>query len=132
MASLAAATIATSKYFPLDKMKLITFGEPRVGDKTYTDLHDSLITYAYRVIHKHDIFPHEPPTWIDGYHHHKSEVWYDNDMAVGDPFLECDEDESKKCSESTLNLNPGDHQFYYNTSLTFANAGCAGWNPYKK
>jgi predicted lipase len=131
MASLAAATIATSNLFPLDKIKLVTFGEPRIGDKTYAELHDSLIPYAYRIIHNHDIFPHEPPSWIYGYQHHKSEVWYNNDMAVGDSYVECDEDESKKCSESVVNLNPLDHQSYYNVKVIFANSGCDGWNPYK-
>jgi hypothetical protein len=130
MASLAATTLVTTKVFPADKIKLVTFGQPRVGDKTYAALIDSLMPYAYRVIHHRDLVSNIPPQFLYGYHHHKSEVWYNNDMTKGQPYLECDEDESKKCSDSKLDLSTADHSLYYNVATSFATNGCKGWNPF--
>jgi hypothetical protein len=130
MASIAATTIATTNYFPGDKIKLVTYGQPRTGDKTYAALVDSTIPYAYRVIHKNDIVPQIPPQFLYGYHHHKNEVWYNNDMAKGQPWIECDEDEGKKCSDSETTVVGSDHDYYYGVTVGFASYGCQGWNPY--
>ena len=75
MASLAATTISKLGYMSPDKIKLITFGEPRVGDADYASAVDTLIPYVYRIIHAHDIVPHVPPRGLYGYIHHKGEVW---------------------------------------------------------
>ena len=132
MASITATTLAVTKVVPADMIKLVTFGQPRVGDKTYATLIDSLIPYAYRVIHKNDLVAAIPPQFLYDYHHHKSEVWYNNDMTVGQPWIECDEDEGKKCSDSAIDLNTGDHSIYYNVLTSFASNGCKGWNPYSQ
>ena len=105
LASLGAATIAHTNLYPADQIKLVTFGQPRVGDKGYAAAVDSTIAYAYRVVHKNDIVPQLPPQFLKGYHHHKSEVWYDNSMNVGATFTECDVDEGAQCSDSQLDLN---------------------------
>uniref|UniRef100_A0A914PCB5 Fungal lipase-like domain-containing protein n=1 Tax=Panagrolaimus davidi TaxID=227884 RepID=A0A914PCB5_9BILA len=132
IASIAATTIAHTKLISPDMIKLITYGEPRVGDKTYAELSDSLLPYTYRVVHKHDIVPHLPPKGFRNYYHHKSEVWYNNNMAVGQTWVECDVDEGDKCSDSTLDLVPNDHDDYFNIDTGFANNGCKGWNIYNK
>ena len=105
IASITATTIAHLKLYPLDKIKLVTYGQPRVGDKAYASTVDSLLPYSYRVIHNNDLFAHVPPQWLKGYTHHKSEIWYNNDMAVGASFIECDVDEGPGCSNSQLDLN---------------------------
>jgi hypothetical protein len=126
MASIAATTIATSNYFDSNKIKLVTYGQPRTGDKTYAALVDATIPYAIRVVHKFDIVPQIPPRFLYGYHHHKSEVWYNNDMAVGDPWIECDEDESKQCSDSETTVVGSDHDYYYGVTVGMASYGCKG------
>ena len=75
MACIAATTISYNGYLPQEKIKLITFGEPRVGNSDYVTAVDKLLSYAFRVIHSHDIVPHLPPKGMFGYYQHKSEIW---------------------------------------------------------
>ena len=75
MACIAAATISSYKYVPQDKIKLITYGEPRVGNAAYVTVTDKLLPYVFRVVHAHDMVPHLPPKGMLGYYHHKAEVW---------------------------------------------------------
>uniref|UniRef100_A0A914PSF5 Fungal lipase-like domain-containing protein n=1 Tax=Panagrolaimus davidi TaxID=227884 RepID=A0A914PSF5_9BILA len=131
MASLAATTIATNKLFPANKIKLVTFGQPRVGDVSYANLVDSIIPHSYRIIHQNDVVPSSPPEWLFGYHHHKSEIWFNNDMTSGQKYIECDEDESQKCSDGAFNMDMIEHLWYYNVLANFATDGCQGWNIHK-
>jgi len=139
MASLCAGYIAYTGYFPVDKIKLVTYGQPRVGDGTYAGYIDNTLPYTYRVVHKADIVPHLPPIWLEmgddlkNYTHHKSEVWYNNDMAVGQTYVECDVNESNQCSDqlegNLLDLSIADHDVYFDLSTGFAENGCPGYNP---
>uniref|UniRef100_A0A7E4W774 Lipase_3 domain-containing protein n=1 Tax=Panagrellus redivivus TaxID=6233 RepID=A0A7E4W774_PANRE len=125
-ATIGATTIVHLGYAPANRMKLYTFGQPRVGDSDFAAAHDKLGFESYRVTHHQDIVPHVPPQLFEGYHHHQSEVWYNNDMTIGEPYIECDADESKKCSDSNLiDLSMNDHTHYFNHSVSgFANDGC--------
>ena len=66
-------------------------------------------------------------------------------MTVGSTYTVCSEDEGKRCSDSTLDLNHGvsrnsfsyeirsyfqDHDYYFNLHFKFAKQGCPGYNPY--
>ena len=75
MASIGAATISKYGYLPVEKIKLITFGQPRVGNDSYAAAVDKLIPYSVRVVHDHDLVAHLPPEGMLGYVHHKAEVW---------------------------------------------------------
>ena len=75
LACVTAATISEYKYVPADKIKLVTFGEPRVGNTAFASTVENLVPYAFRVIHADDIIPHVPPKGTLGYYHHKYEVW---------------------------------------------------------
>ncbi|CAJ0918625.1 unnamed protein product, partial [Mesorhabditis belari] len=74
----------------------MTFGEPRVGDSAFVEMHDARFGgttgYSYRVVHQNDIVPHIPPQ-LFSYEHHKTEIWYDNDMKTAD-YKTCSMDES--------------------------------------
>ncbi|TKR87350.1 hypothetical protein L596_011761 [Steinernema carpocapsae] len=129
MASLAAATIAHLEYVEKSKLKLLTFGQPRVGDWAFAKAHDSLVFYSYRVVHNRDTVPHVPPehspaAWFDGYRHHASEVFYKNDMKPGQPYTVCHEDEGKTCSDQFY-FDPyiTDHLHYYQDRMMFADFG---------
>uniref|UniRef100_A0A914QUM1 Fungal lipase-like domain-containing protein n=1 Tax=Panagrolaimus davidi TaxID=227884 RepID=A0A914QUM1_9BILA len=130
MASIAATTIATTNLFDAKKIKLVTFGQPRTGDESYAALVDLLIPYAIRVVHRDDIVPLIPPGFLYGYRHHKSEVWYDNDMSINDTFQECDEDESNQCRDGKFAFDIKDHDKYFDVGVGMAQDGCKGWNPY--
>ncbi|XP_066918204.1 uncharacterized protein [Clytia hemisphaerica] len=58
------------------KSSLITFGQPRVGDAAYAELHDSLIsTYRkLRFVNKADLVTKLPPRSL-GYRHHSRAVY---------------------------------------------------------
>ena len=75
MASVGAATISAYGYASPDKIKLVTYGQPRTGNSDYAAAVDKLISYTFRIIHAHDLVPHLPPKGMLGYYHHKSEAW---------------------------------------------------------
>jgi len=56
--------------------RLITFGEPRVGDRLYAAWHDMLIPphQKLRIVHNGDLVPHVPPK-LKGYRHESREIW---------------------------------------------------------
>uniref|UniRef100_A0AC35FXZ5 Fungal lipase-like domain-containing protein n=1 Tax=Panagrolaimus sp. PS1159 TaxID=55785 RepID=A0AC35FXZ5_9BILA len=126
MASLCAAEIVKSGYFSANKTKLITFGQPRTGNKDYAEAHDLLMNYSYRVVHANDIVPHLPTDGFENYRHHKSEVWFNNAMLTSESgYIECDEDESKLCSDGVFDLSIDDHRSYYGKDImTWALNGC--------
>jgi len=124
-ASIYAALISALGYVTPDKIKLITMGQPRVGDQAFADSYPSLVNYAYRVVHANDWVPALPPLGLLNYSHHQSEVWYDNNMAIGDPYIVCDAEESKKCSDSQLDINHTDHDYYFNKTVHYTQDGCA-------
>lgn len=59
-----------------NESRLITFGEPRVGGKSFSDLHDKLIHPArkVRVVYGRDMIPHIPAC-IYGWRHANRELW---------------------------------------------------------
>ena len=74
-AVICAATISYLKYFDPSKIILMTFGGPRVGDKTFADKYPKWVPEAYRVVHRKDLIPHLPAEGFLGYYHIASEVW---------------------------------------------------------
>jgi len=117
MAALAATYISQMQYFDPNMIKLVTFGEMRIGDKTFADRVPTLVPYVYRVVHNKDNIPHIVTT-DEGYWHHRNEIWYPNDMTDDDAgriFIECDEQESYNCSNSIPNNTyvSGDHHTYF-------------------
>lgn len=73
MAGNAAAYISQMGYLKPAQIKLVTFGETRIGHPDFANRYPSLVPYAYRVTHNRDIVPHIIPTW-GGYQHHQNEV----------------------------------------------------------
>ncbi|EYC33585.1 hypothetical protein Y032_0002g881 [Ancylostoma ceylanicum] len=126
MASLAASYIEKMKLFDGNRIKLVTFGQPRTGDKTFADAHGIQIPYSFRITHAHDVIPHVPPQGMKQYHHHKSEVFYNNDMTTAD-YVECDEEESRGCSDRNIDTSFYDHHRYFNVYISrWGDAGCSG------
>ncbi|VDK56405.1 unnamed protein product [Anisakis simplex] len=60
LAALAAIRTVLEDLRRSDEIKLITFGEPRVGDKSFSNKFDELVPYSFRVVHRADIVPHLP------------------------------------------------------------------------
>ena len=135
MASLGASHVSQMKFADPSKIKLMNFAGPHGGDQAWADRMPTLVPWAIRVVHRYDYVPHIPenPNWQ--YTHHKIEIWYNNSMAIGDPYVECDAEESPNCSNSVpVNLLTwNDHGSYFqggdvcrwcqksNATVTFVN-----------
>ncbi|CAD6194082.1 unnamed protein product [Caenorhabditis auriculariae] len=126
MASVGASYVVKSGLFDGKDVKLITFGQPRTGDYAYADWHETAFPYSYRVIHHKDITPHIPPQeGADEYFHHRTEVWYNNDMLPGQPFTICKEADGLFCSATQVELSVSDHTYYFGKQIIdWAMAGC--------
>ena len=74
-AIICAGTISYLKYVDSSKIRLITFGSPRIGDKAFADAIAKLVPEPYRVVHRNDIVPHLPIEGLFGYTHIASEIW---------------------------------------------------------
>jgi len=107
LASLAASSLIQNKIAP--KVSLYTFGEPRVGDYTFSHIFNTQIPDAWRIIYYIDPFPHIPfceYIYVNGpipvcnpcsgpnifSYHHGVEVWYNISQMVfapTDPHYVC-------------------------------------------
>lgn len=72
VASIAAAYISQMGYMAPSQVKLVTFGQSRVGHPDLANRYPSLVPYAYRVTHRNDSVPHYIPN--PPYQHFKNEV----------------------------------------------------------
>ncbi|KAK5979013.1 Class 3 lipase protein [Trichostrongylus colubriformis] len=126
MASLAASYIVAAKLVPGTSVELVTFGQPRTGNKDFAAAHDGQMAYTYRVTHWRDIVPHVPPEHLEGYRHHKSEAFYHNDMKAGASYKVCDSDEDKSCSDGLdITTSISDHLHYFNIDVSeYGEKGC--------
>ena len=74
VASVAACMISHKNYTPAEKIKLITYGQPRVGNNEYVAVMSKLVPNAFRIVHGHDIVTRIPPEWWR-YVHYGTEIW---------------------------------------------------------
>lgn len=128
MASLAASHIISSRYIDGNYVRLITFGQPRTGDRPFADAHDKQMYYSYRVIHGRDVVPHLPPLNLEGYYHHDSEVFYPDGMLSRDDrsYTICRASEKMRCSDGLLlTISVEDHRQYFGKIVSeYGIAGC--------
>ncbi|CAJ0938884.1 unnamed protein product, partial [Mesorhabditis belari] len=127
MASLCAGYIVSVGYYDKNAVKLVTVGQPRIGDSTWAKWHDANVPYSVRVVHSHDVVPHLPLEDM-GYSHHMTEVFFKGDMKTSSSFVVCEADESKSCSDGNLtDLSITDHLHYYEHDVSgYGEAGCTG------
>ncbi|KAE9551839.1 hypothetical protein FO519_004940 [Halicephalobus sp. NKZ332] len=127
MASICASLIVATKLASASNVFLYTLGQPRTGDTAYAQAHDALsLAASYRVTHQQDLVPHVPPENFEDYYHHMSEVWYNDDMTPGQPYVVCDSDESSSCSDSNLfDLSINEHLHYFDKMVSqYGESGC--------
>ncbi|KAK6051787.1 triacylglycerol lipase [Cooperia oncophora] len=125
MATLAASYVVGAKLVPAANVELVTFGQPRTGNKDFAAAHDNQNMYSYRVTHWRDVVPHVPPENLEGYRHHKSEAFYHNDKS-GASFKVCDADEDKGCSDGLdITTSIPDHLHYFDVDVSaYGDKGC--------
>ncbi|MFH4983431.1 hypothetical protein AB6A40_010140 [Gnathostoma spinigerum] len=146
LASLTALKIALDGLRPSDKLKMVTFGQPRVGDYDLARKHDELVPNSFRVVHRKDIVPHMPACdknnsfVVDNSeacsvepdnvaYHHTTEVWYPDGMEPGDKYIVCrgpPPGEDMNCSDKLLfdwnNKDEyiHDHRYYFGHKACFS------------
>ena len=76
MAILAADRLTNDS---IEVKGVYTFGQPRVGDKAFTDNYDSKMKECtFRFVHDEDIVP-KIPSFFQGYKHVGTECYFDRD-----------------------------------------------------
>ncbi|KAF8356075.1 hypothetical protein PRIPAC_97698 [Pristionchus pacificus] len=140
LASLATAEIISMDLFDKSRIFLYTFGQPRIGDQMYADVHDKLVKESYRVVHGRDLIVHAPAP-VYKYVHHKNEVIIKTDennhffrdihvcsttTKEDDSYQVCTRQEDQNCSdEYTFGLTLADHTNYYGKNVSdFGQSGC--------
>ncbi|CAB3396692.1 unnamed protein product [Caenorhabditis bovis] len=113
LASLAAVRTVKEGYRSGNDIKVVTFGQPRVGNFEYAMIYDQLVPNSYRVVYRKDIVPHFPAClknaskeavdhnsracdaeFNNRRYHHGTEIWYPNGMtnepeSPEAPYMEC-------------------------------------------
>ncbi|KAE9550212.1 hypothetical protein FO519_006579 [Halicephalobus sp. NKZ332] len=110
LASLAALKTVIQNIRPNSQIRVITFGQPRIGNIDLAQKHNELLPESYRVVHSEDIVPHLPacakdknapgidekddskpcdPTNTEENYHHGIEIWYPTDMYSNSTYYEC-------------------------------------------
>jgi len=62
---------------------MINFGQPRVGDATYSAFSNKTMANQFRVVHYKDTVPHIPPTVPIPYHHAAYEMYEQTEAYSG-------------------------------------------------
>ncbi|KAJ6838216.1 lipase-like [Iris pallida] len=123
MASFCALDLTVNQ--GLRDVRLMTFGQPRVGNAVFASYFNKHVSNAFRVTNGHDMVPHLPPYYSyfpqKTYHHFAREVWLHN-AGLGSPVLVtekiCDgTGEDPNCSRSVSGNSILDHLTYYDVEL---------------
>ncbi|ORX67623.1 alpha/beta-hydrolase, partial [Linderina pennispora] len=80
-ATLATVDLALRHPEWVGKMKLFTYGEPRVGNPVFAAWLSQQALPIYRVVYGGDMAPRLPFRFM-GFEHHSQEVWYDKSGAL--------------------------------------------------
>ncbi|OQS01413.1 lipase [Achlya hypogyna] len=115
VAAITTVDLATSHNITV--RQLVTFGEPRVGTKSFVAHLLSIVPYLARVTHWRDIVPHVPFHWL-GYVHGPQEIWYAEDSAI---YKLCDptDGEDAQCNNQfRATASIADHLVYLNISMS--------------
>ncbi|GJM91943.1 hypothetical protein PR202_ga08366 [Eleusine coracana subsp. coracana] len=123
MASFCALDLVVN--YGLDGVKLMTFGQPRIGNAAFASYFKKYLPHAIRVTNAHDIVPHLPPYFSflpqKTYHHFPREVWVHN-VGLGSLVYSveqiCDDSgEDPACSRSVPGNSVKDHINYLGVSM---------------
>ncbi|KAL6744339.1 hypothetical protein Aduo_017285 [Ancylostoma duodenale] len=126
IATITASYLVKWNMWTPENVRLVTFGQPRTGDYDFATWHDATFPYAYRIVHQNDPVPHIPPRLgRDKLFHHRYEVWYNNSMAVGQPYTICQEADGDYCSNTVISDAFSEHLYYFDKNIgEWGGKGC--------
>ncbi|XGW20813.1 hypothetical protein V3C99_004081 [Haemonchus contortus] len=141
LASLASTLYAHRHPSLTDKIHLMTFGQPRVGNYEYAVTHNELVPNSWRIVHKYDLVAHLPACAIrlishscvsllnHSPYHHGTEVWFPSNMTRNALYRVCNglplfEDDT--CSNGYyLHYGIKDHMYYFEHEVrVYGSNGC--------
>ncbi|CAH8313656.1 unnamed protein product [Eruca vesicaria subsp. sativa] len=112
-----------------EKVQVMTFGQPRVGNAAFASYYSLLVPKTFRITHGHDVVPHLPPFYNHfpqkTYHHFPTEVWLRDASSsnLGSVEKVCDHTgEDPTCSRSVKGNSISDHLRYFGVELH-----CEAW-----
>ena len=123
LASISAFAAVKMGIFKSEEVKCVTMGQFRTGLIEYAIAHDQHVPHTYRIVHATDIlvrYPFENPLNTEGFYHHRFEVWYNNAMAIGDPFVineRGDDFSGANTVNSTDPMTDNSHLTYFNVNI---------------
>ncbi|GMT10954.1 hypothetical protein PFISCL1PPCAC_2251, partial [Pristionchus fissidentatus] len=152
LAALAAARTVKQGFRPSHRVKVYTFGEPRVGSLNFARSFDALVPESYRIVNARDVVPHLPPCEkneagaknnvspcddkdVNGSYHHGTEIWVPGSVpGTSDAYRICTglpKNEDFSCSDKLkfriddLGDSVGEHREYYGVKVsTHGHSGC--------
>uniref|UniRef100_A0A0N4ZRR4 Lipase_3 domain-containing protein n=1 Tax=Parastrongyloides trichosuri TaxID=131310 RepID=A0A0N4ZRR4_PARTI len=125
LASMTALYVANKTMLSTDKIKLVTFGEPRTGNYLFAKAIEKTLPFRFRVIHRNDIVTNIPSSIDpDGAilttaglaqqpHFYRYAVHYNNEMNRDDKFEFCSTPEDHKCRNLAGTIDINDHFNYF-------------------
>ncbi|VDM41149.1 unnamed protein product [Toxocara canis] len=125
LAAMTALYLVNQTIFPADRVRLVTFGEPRTGNVAFARAVEENIKFRYRVVHRNDLVTNVPTSMDPAGvfvttaiaerqpHFYRHLVFYDNDMKRGDTFDVCDLSEDHSCRNLAAANNILDHTNYF-------------------
>jgi hypothetical protein len=99
-------------------VKLYNYGQPRVGDASYSAFVNTKITEYYRTTHNKDIVPHMPPMEGFGYQHSCREIFEDSTGRLN--VCSAANCEDPQCADQfrLSETNADDHSYYLGHHLS--------------
>uniref|UniRef100_A0A914P5K7 Fungal lipase-like domain-containing protein n=1 Tax=Panagrolaimus davidi TaxID=227884 RepID=A0A914P5K7_9BILA len=125
LASIAAFAAVKMDIFKPDEVKSVTMGQIRTGTIEFAMGHDKYVPNSYRIVHANDAMvqiPLKDALTADDVYHHRFEVWYNNNMTIGDSYVinERGDDFSGANTVNISNLTPADmesHLIYFDSNI---------------
>ncbi|KAJ9086558.1 hypothetical protein DSO57_1002685 [Entomophthora muscae] len=116
LAVLSTAILQKELNIEWEKIILITYGQPRVGNQAFASWLNSKPMHVTRVVNQNDIYPHLPPKTKNGYVHANTEIYLNDKIAH---VCQSTGFEAKTCSNSRApKLSTKPHDLYlYRASL---------------
>jgi len=138
LASMTALYLVNHTIFPSEKVKLVTFGEPRTGNFKYAKSIEQNLNFRYRVINKNDIVTNIPQSMDPDNlllsvsvaerqpYFYRYAVHYNNGMEARESEFElCEFPEDHHCRNLALAGDVNDHFNYFGVKAEdYLKAGC--------
>ncbi|VDK55282.1 unnamed protein product [Anisakis simplex] len=98
LASMTALYLVNETIFPADRVRLVTFGEPRTGNVAFARAVEENVRFRYRVVHANDLVTNLPTSMDPAGlfvttaiaerqpYFYRHLIHYDNEMRRGDTF----------------------------------------------